>query len=132
MNPLSLLEAKIKPGSETTCFSFFMEEQIAKTEQQIACTEFKAKPVEAESKGSSAKVKAVHPLTEKKERNGAQKIEAKKQQERRKIKAQKGLVRIESYIPREIGELVRARARLAGVTCSVVIKLAVVKFLSSK
>ena len=132
MHPLSLLESKTKPGLETACFPFFVEEQIAETEEQIASTEFKAKPVEAESRKSPAKVKVVHQLAAKKERNGAQKIEAKKQQERRKIKAQKGLVRIESYIPREIGELIRARARLAGVTCSEVIKLAVVKFLSKK
>jgi len=132
MNPPSSSHPKTKPGLETACFSFFVEEQIAETEEQIASTEYKAKPVEAEFQKSPAKVKAVHQLAEKKVRNGSQKIEAKKQQERRKIKAQKGLVRIESYVPREIGELIRARAGLAGVTCSEVIKLALVKFLSKK
>jgi hypothetical protein len=113
-------------------FSFFSEVNIEPAERQPVASRAKGQPVlNSEHKFPDVTINGQQsPRKNKKSRSP--KIAAEKQRERRRAKSEIGLVRVEGYIPRDLGERLAMRAKLSRLSQAEVIRSAIAKFLFTK
>ena len=132
MPPQPIPKSSMKPVSEDGCFPFFFEKSPASNSQENLAPTVSVQPVTRLLNDAIDKAEFLKPAGQKKVAKTGSKNEAEQQKKRRRLKAEKGMVRVESYVSREIGARLRQRAKITGLTQGEIIHAALAKVVSAK